>query len=106
MFKRALLVGAILLSLPTVPSAAAYSDLQVAVAGFADSHVTITVHNPDASAETARVQLSVAYGDGTGQTLTSSNISLDAGATVTITLTGAHTIVGIGDDPEPFYPAE
>ena len=105
MSKRALLVCAIVLSLPTVPSAAAYSDIQAAVAGFTDNHVTISVHNPDASPETARVQLSVSFSDGTQQTLTSSNVTVDGGATVTITLTGAHAIVGIGDDPEPFYPA-
>jgi hypothetical protein len=105
MFKRALIVCAILLSLLAVPSAAAYPDIQVAVAGFTDNHVTISVHNPNSSPETARVQLSVSYGDGTQQTLTTSNITVDGGATVTITLAGAHAIVGIGDDPEPFSPA-
>ena len=101
MSKRAFIICAILLAIPTGPSVAAYSDLQVSVIGFGDTHVTLSLRNPNPAPETGRVQLVVTYDDGTQQTLTTSNVTVDGGTTASITVTGAHAIVAIGDDPQP-----
>ena len=101
MLKRSLLVCAVLFAILTIPSVAAYADLQVVVTGFGDNHVTISIHNPNSNPETGRAQIPVIYDDGTRQTLTTSNLTLDGGATTSITVTGAHAIVAIGDDPQP-----
>lgn len=105
MVKRALLTVVAIAALSSRPLFADDSNLDVATSGVAENSVSISIHNPDSDAETARITLSVELINGTEQTLTSSNVTVEGGATVSITLSAAHTIVAIGDDPEPISPA-
>ena len=95
---------ALILSLAFVATPASYTDLSVTATLLSDNHVSVSVHNTSSAATSARVVVTVVLDDGTSQTITSPNLSVDGNATISITLTAARTIVGIGDDPQPFPP--
>jgi hypothetical protein len=80
-------------------------DLEITGSGLSGSQISVTVHNSEASSETARIRATVRLSDQTTVTLTSSNITFEAGSTTIVTLTAAQAAVGIIDDPQPISPA-
>ena len=86
-------------------SLASYLDLEITSSGLSGNQISVTVHNPETSSETARIRASVRLSDQTTITLTSSNITFPADSITTVTLTAAHAVVEIIDDPQPISPA-
>lgn len=83
---------------------ALYSDLVASVVSTEASSVTVAVHNPLPTPETARAHICVALDDGTELDLTSADFTVAAGDTVLVTLRASGTILSPSDDPEPFPP--
>lgn len=81
-----------------------YSDLEASLVGTNGNLASVSVHNPQSNAETARVQLTVAFSGGGSQTLTSSNFTLQAGGTKNVQLAASGTIGSITDGPTPIEP--
>jgi hypothetical protein len=103
MMKR--LLGALLLLASVFqPLFASYSDLQLVNATIANDQITFQVHNPNTSAESARIQVTVRFADNSTTTLTSSVVTVAGLATSTVTVSAPHTIVTVTDDPQPVLP--
>ncbi len=82
----------------------AWSDIQVKLTGFGGDTVTISAHNPTASAETARARVVVTLADRTQQTLASANFTLQSQESRTIELDASGTVVSVTDGPTPIEP--
>ena len=81
-----------------------YSDLEANLVGTNGNLATVSVHNPQSHAETARVQLEVSLSGGGSQTLTSSNFTLQAGGIKSVQLAASGPIGSITDGPTPIEP--
>ncbi len=84
---------------------ASATDPQIVGASVSGNQVNVSLHNPDASPETARVQVSVVLADGSTRTLVTGNVTVDGGATTSVSLTASDAIVAIVEDPQPISPA-
>lgn len=102
--QRILFAFAFVTALGSVGSLAGDPGLEATAVAVVDNSVSISIHNADEDADTARITLSVELVDGTTQTLTSGNVTVAGGATVSISLSAAQRIVAIGDDPDPITP--
>lgn len=83
------------------PTLAVYSSLQATVSGCSGQNLVVSVHNPNGSAESARVQVTLQLASGDTVTLVSSNFTVAAGATTSVTLAASAIVVEIEDSPEP-----
>jgi hypothetical protein len=105
MLKKAL-VSVFVLLLSTVSVLAADStETQVVGATLSGNQINVSLHNPDASPDTARVQVSVGLADGTIRTLVTGNVTVEGGGTTSVSLTASDAIVAIIEDPQPISPA-
>ena len=80
------------------------TDLQVVGANISGNQVSVTVDNPNASPETARVLVSVRLVDGTTPTLVTSTVTVNGGATSTVSVISTQEILEIVEDPQPISP--
>jgi hypothetical protein len=95
---------ALSLALGATPLMADYSDVQLVGTTVANQHVTVQVGNPNASAESVRIQVVVRVADGSTEVLTTSTVTVAGSSTSSVSVSAANTIVAIIDDPEPISP--
>ena len=101
--SRVLLTSAITLLAASL-CLAAYSDLVCTVQDVAGDTVSVSVHNPTASPETARVRMTVRLVGGNSETLTSGNVTVSSSATSSVEVRASQSISVILEGPEPISP--
>jgi len=84
---------------------ASSTEPQIVGTSVSGNQISVALHNPDASPETARVQVSVFLADGTTRTLVTPNVTVDGGSTTSVSITASDAIVAIVEDPQPISPA-
>jgi hypothetical protein len=105
MLKK-MLMSAFVLSVSTASVLSADpTETQIVGATVSGNQISVSLHNPDASPDTARVQVSVGLADGTIRTLVTGNVTLEGGGTTSVWLTASDAIVAIIEDPQPISPA-
>ena len=83
---------------------ASSTEPQIVDASVSGNQISVSLHNPGASPETARVQVSVVLEDGTAQTLVTPNVRVDGGGTTSVLIAASDLIVAIVEDPQPISP--
>ena len=101
---RRFLGSVLALSLCLGSVSASPSDLQVAVVSICGNTVNVSVHNPNAKSESARVRTTVRLVDNSTQVLTSAAFNVGAGATQSVALIATKPVAVIDDDPVPIAP--
>ena len=78
-----------------------YSDLNAVLVSINGLVANVSVTNPQAQAETARIQIGLLLVTGVTVTLTSPSFTIAAGETKQIQILAAAPIASVTDDPTP-----